>query len=105
MKSLLAAVAALGLLSAPQMATAADSAQTIRISVSTEGLDLTRPSDVQRLRARISDAAIAACDPADRMIVTALPDYKCRREALASVEPTVQHMAMAAKRKTVASSR
>lgn len=105
MKSLLAAVAAVGLLSAPQMAVAADPAQTIRIAVSTDGLDLTRPADVQRLRLRISDAAIAACDPADRMIVTALPDYQCRRAAVASVEPAVQQMAVAAKRKTVASSR
>ena len=105
MKPLFVAAATVGLLSAPQMALAANSVQTVNISVSTEGLDLARPADVQRLRLRISDAAIAACDPADRMIEVALPDYQCRRAAVASVEQAVQQMAMAAKRKTVASNR
>ncbi|MDT0508350.1 UrcA family protein [Novosphingobium sp. MMS21-SN21R] len=105
MKTLFAAAAAVGLLSAPQMAFASGSAETVAISVSSEGLDLSQRADVQKLRARISEAAAEACDPSDRMIVTTLPDYQCRRAAIASVEPSVQKMASAAKRKTVARNR
>ncbi len=105
MKTLFAAAAAVGLLSAPQIAFAANSAETVTISVSSEGLDLSQRADMQRLRARISDAAAEACDPSDRMIITPLPNYRCRRAAIASVEPAVQQMANAAKRTTVAHNR
>ncbi|MFM6831310.1 MAG: UrcA family protein [Novosphingobium sp.] len=105
MKTLFAAAAAVGLLSAPQIAFAADPAETVAISVSSEGLDLSQRADVQKLRARISDAAAEACDPSDRMIVTTLPDYQCRRAAIASAEPVVQKMANAAKRTAVARNR
>lgn len=104
MKTVLAAAAALGLLSAPQIANAGDTS-TVTISVSSEGLDLTRPDDVRRLRNRVADAAAAACDPADRMIVTPLPDVQCRREAIASVEPAIKRMAQAAHRTAPAHSR
>ena len=103
MKVLLAACAVIGSLSAPQMALADTGSQTVNISVSTDRLDLSHPSDVRRLRVRISQAAASACDPADRFIVTPLPDYQCRRAAIASVEPAVQQMARAAKRNAVAS--
>lgn len=52
---------------------------------------------MRRLRNRIADAAAEACDPADRMIVTPMPDYQCRRAAIASVEPMVQELALAAR--------
>ena len=105
MKMLVVAAAAIGLLSAPQMAVAGESPQTVQISVSSDGLDLTNSSDMRRLRVRISEAAAEACDPADRMIVKMLPDYQCRRDAIASVEPAVQQMAAAARRSAVARSR
>lgn len=97
MKTLLAATLAVGLLSASQIAVAAPAPQTVNISVSAEGLDLSRPSDVRRLRDRIADAAAEACDPSDRMITTPMPNYQCRRAAIASVEPTVQELAQAAR--------
>lgn len=101
MTKLFAAIAALGLLSAPQIASAAP-AQTVNISVSADGLDLTRADHMRKLRNRIADAAAEACDPADRMIVTPMPDYQCRRAAVASVEPMVQELAQAARRGTMA---
>lgn len=100
MKTLLVASAAIGLLSAPQLANAGESPQTVHISVSSDGLDLANPADMRRLRVRISEAAAEACDPSDRFIVTPLPDYPCRRAAAASVEPAVQQMAEAARRIT-----
>jgi len=105
MKSLLAAAAAVGLLSAPQLAFASDQPQTVRISVSSDGLDLNNSADMRRLRLRISDAAAEACDPSDRFIVKMLPDYACRRAAIASVEPAVQQMADAAKHGAIKRSR
>lgn len=100
MKILLAATAAVGLLSAPQIAFAAP--QTVNISVSADGLDLSRPNDMRRLRNRIADAAAEACDPSDRMITTPMPNYQCRRAAIASVEPLVQELAQAAHGGTMA---
>ncbi|AXU19449.1 hypothetical protein C7W88_11045 [Novosphingobium sp. THN1] len=97
MKTLIAATLAVGLLSAPQIALAAPAPQTVNIAISADGLDLSRPSDMRRLRNRIADAAAEACDPADRMIVTPMPDYQCRRAAIASVEPMVQELALAAR--------
>lgn len=97
MKTLIAATLAVGLLSAPQIALAAPAPQTVNIAISADGLDLSRPSDMRRLRNRIADAAAEACDPADRMIVTPMPDYRCCRAAIASVEPMVQELALAAR--------
>ncbi len=105
MKTFFVASAAIGLLSAPQAAFAGEPAQTVRISVSSDGLDLNNAADLRRLRVRISDAAAEACDPADRWIDKTLPDYACRRAAIASVEPTVQQMANAARRNPVSRSR
>ncbi|MFN3457053.1 MAG: UrcA family protein [Novosphingobium sp.] len=102
MKILFAATAAVGLLSAPQIALAAPAPQTVNISISADGLDLSRPNDMRRLRNRIADAAAEACDPSDRMITTPMPDYQCRRAAIASVEPMVQELAQAARRGTMA---
>lgn len=105
MKTLTAAAAAIGLLSAPQLAFAGDHQQTVQISVSSDGLDLANSADMRRLRVRISEAAAEACDPSDRFIVKTLPDYQCRRAAIASVEPVVQQMAGSAKRSAVKRSR
>lgn len=105
MKTLLVASAAIALLSVPQLAVASENPQTVQISVSSDGLDLSNPSDMRRLRVRISEAAVEACDPSDRFIVNTLPDYSCRRAAIASVEPAVQQMADAARRSAVKRSR
>jgi len=102
MNKLLAAAAAAGLLSAPQIASAANAPQTVNISVSADGLDLSRADDMRKLRNRIADAAAEACDPADRMIVTPMPDYKCRRSAVTNAEPMVQELAQAARHATMA---
>lgn len=102
MNKLLAATAALALLSAPQIASATNAPQTVNISVSADGLDLSRADDMRKLRNRIADAAAEACDPADRMIVTPMPDYQCRRDAVANAEPLVQELAQNARRSTMA---
>lgn len=102
MKTFIAATLAVGLLSASQIAFAAPTAQTVNIAVNADGLDLSRSSDLRRLRNRIADAAAEACDPADRMITTPMPDYQCRRAAIASVEPMVQELALAARSGTMA---
>lgn len=105
MKPILAAAAAVGLLSAPQLAFASSQPQTVQISVSSDGLDLTNAADMRRLRMRISNAAAEACDPSDRFIVKMLPDYPCRRAAIASVQPAVQQMSEAAKHSAIKRSR
>lgn len=102
MKTLFVAIAAMGLLSASQMASASTTSQQVSISVSAEGLDLTRASDIRRLNTRVADAAAEACDPSDRMITKPLPDFKCRRQAIASAAAEVAEMTLAAKRGAIA---
>lgn len=97
-----AAAAAIVALCASGTALAGEAPQTVKLSVSADGLDLTKAADVRKLRNRIADVAAAACDPADRMIVTTLPDYQCRREAIAGAEPTVQELSQAARRGAMA---
>ena len=80
MKIKFAAAAAIAALCVSGGAVAGEAPQTVKLSVSADGLDLTKTADVRKLRNRIADAAAVACDPADRMIVTTLPDYQCRRE-------------------------
>lgn len=102
MKTQLAAAAAIITLCASGAAFAGEAPQTVKLAVSADGLDLTKAADVRKLRDRIADAAAVACDPADRMIVTTLPDYQCRRDAIAGAEPTVQQLSQAARRGAMA---
>lgn len=102
MKIKFAAAAAIAALCVSGGAVAGEAPQTVKLSVSADGLDLTKTADVRKLRNRIADAAAVACDPADRMIVNTLPDYQCRRDAIAGAEPIVQELSQAARRGAMA---
>ncbi|MEO7692113.1 MAG: UrcA family protein [Sphingomonas sp.] len=97
MKTLNAALAAACLLVAPSAAMAATaqdvdnveisvlapaqhSREPIELRVSTAGLDLSNPQNLERLRARVTKAIAAACNPGGRINADLSPDWQCRRE-------------------------
>lgn len=50
------------------------------LAISSQGYDLTDPSQVNKLRRQIDLAVIEACNPSDRLSEGPMPDLKCRRE-------------------------
>jgi UrcA family protein len=94
MKYLGAAVAAACLFaSAAVSAEAPQGRENVSINVSSADLDLTTPDGVAQLQGRIDKAIAAACNPGDRIGADLSPDYKCRREMAANVQPTMQQIA------------
>ena len=94
MKYLGAAVAAACLFaSAAVSAEAPQGRENVSINVSSADLDLTTPNGVAQLQGRIDKAIAAACNPGDRVGADMSPDYKCRREMAANVQPTMQQIA------------
>lgn len=75
------------------MAEAPKGRENVSLAVSTSGLDLSRPAGVEALQARMDKAIAAACNPGDRMGADLSPDYKCRREMAANIQPTMQQIA------------
>lgn len=52
----------------------------IELRVSTAGLDLSNPQNLERLRSRVTKAIETACNPGDRLNADLSPDWQCRRE-------------------------
>lgn len=94
MKYISIALAAAGLLASPALAAdAPQGREQVSVQVSTNGLDMTTQAGVDKFRARVDKAVAAACNPGDRVGADMAPDYKCRREMAANVQPTLQQMA------------
>jgi UrcA family protein len=92
MKYVGAAIAAATLFATP--AVMADTGREhVQITVSTADLDLTTQQGVDQLRTRMDKAIAAACNPGDRAGADLSPDFKCRREMAANVQPTMQQIA------------
>lgn len=94
MKYIAAALAAASLLaSATVSAEAPKGREQVSINVSSADLDLTTQEGVAQLQNRIDKAIAAVCNPGDRIGADLSPDYKCRREMAANVQPTMQQIA------------
>lgn len=94
MKILNVAVATVALLATPTIAPASSSQnrEPVSVAVSAEGLDLSRPEHVQRMRTRVARAIAEACNPSDRINVKTTPDWQCRREMGANAEVAMNRM-------------
>jgi UrcA family protein len=112
MKSLNAALAAACLFAAPTTAIAATSqggdgveivapAPTQRVS--TAGLDLRDPQNLERFRTRVTRAIETACNPGNRINADLSPDWQCRREMGASATATLYSLARRGAGQTLAS--
>jgi UrcA family protein len=94
MKTIGAALAAASLFATPAaMADAPRNREQVSINVPTEDLDLTTQQGLDRLRVRTDRAIAAACNPGNRLGADLSPDFKCRREMTANVQPTMQQLA------------
>lgn len=94
MKIVSAAVAAATLFAAPAHAVApsAQNRELVSVAVSAEGLDLSRPEHIERLRTRVARAIAAACNPGDRLNADTSPDWRCRREMGANAEVAMNRL-------------
>jgi len=120
MKSLNAALAAACLFAAPTTAIAATSQrgegveivapaptqharERIELRVSTAGLDLRDPQNLERFRTRVTRAIETACNPGNRINADLSPDWQCRREMGASATATLYSLARRGAGQTLAS--
>ena len=120
MKTLNAAFAAACLLVAPSAAMAATaqdvdnveisvlapaqhSREPIELRVSTAGLDLSNPQNLERLRSRVTKAIETACNPGNRINADLSPDWQCRREMGANATAALYTLARHGGSKSLAS--
>lgn len=95
MKILPAAFVAATLL-AGSSAVHADAREKVSLPVTAAGVDFADPEAVARFRAAAARQIAAACNPDDRVGADLSPDFKCRREMAASIEPKVRQLVMTA---------
>jgi len=93
MKYIAAALVAASLLAPASALAETQVREPVSLAVSTQGLDLTRPAGVKALQSRMAKAIAAACNPGDRIGADLSPDYRCRQEMAAHVQPTLQRIA------------
>ena len=94
MKYIGAALAAASLFASPAvMADAGKGREQVSINVSTDGLNMATQEGLNSFQARVDKAIAAACNPGDRIGADLSPDYRCRREMAAKVQPTMQQLA------------
>lgn len=105
MKKLSAAAAAAILLTTPAIAAnlTAPGREPVAISVTANGLDLTRAGGVDRLRARVSKAITEACKPGGNYQAYQTVDAACVEELTAKASPIVQQIASTASARHLAS--
>ena len=122
MKTLNAALAAACLLVAPSSAMAATAQnvgnaelnvtvtapaqharEAIELRVSTAGVDLSNPQDLERLRSRLTKEIAVACNPGGRINADLSPDWQCRREMGANATAALYTLARHGGSKSLAS--
>lgn len=95
MKTIRTALVAVALV-AGSSAAFAGARENVALSVRAEGVDFANPESVAQFRAEAARAINAACNPGDRIGADMAPDFKCRREMAASIEPKVRQLVLAA---------
>jgi UrcA family protein len=95
MKSLAIAMIAAGLLVGATSATAAER-EPVALKVDTAGVDFADPASVAALRRQVERQIEEVCNPGDRVNADMKPDFKCRRQMTANLDPTLYQMAMRA---------
>jgi UrcA family protein len=95
MKSLAIAMIAAGLLAGASAATAAER-EPIALKVDTANVNFADPASVAALRRAVERQIEVACNPGDRVNADMKPDFRCRREMAANLDPTLYRLAMRA---------
>ena len=101
MKAFGIAIAAISLLAGASAATAADR-ENVSLEVRPAQVNFADPAAVAALRRDIERQIDAACNPGDRVGADMAPDFRCRREMAATLEPTLVQMAARATTRNLA---
>lgn len=101
MKSLGIAMLAAGLLAGGSAATAAER-ESVSLQVDAASVNFADPASVAALRRDVERKIEAACNPGDRTGADMKPDFKCRREMAANLDPTLTRLAMRATQQRMA---
>jgi UrcA family protein len=100
----LAAAAAVGLLTsvsalaATEAAPAAEQREAVTLRVNSAEVNFADPVEVAAFRREVERKIAEACNPGDRVNADMMPDFRCRREMAANMEPVVNYMAARATR-------
>lgn len=101
MKIIVNAVLAAGLLAGSSAAVAAPR-EEVAIKVDASGVDFASPASIAEFRRAAERKIAEACNPGDRINADLMPDFKCRNQMAANLEPTVQKLAMRATQRNYA---
>jgi UrcA family protein len=101
MKAISTAIIAACLLGGATAATATER-EPVALQVRAEGVNFADPAAVAALRREIERKIEVACNPGDRIGADMMPDFRCRREMAAALEPTLTTLAMRATTRNLA---
>ena len=101
MKIIATAILAAGLLGGATAATATER-EAVSLQVKAQGVNFADPAAVAALRRNIERQIEATCNPGDRVGADMMPDFRCRREMAAAMEPTLVQMAARASNRNLA---
>ena len=101
MKSLGIAMLAASLLAGASAATAADR-ESVSLKVDAASVNFADPASVAALRRQAERQIEQACNPGDRVNADMKPDFKCRREMAANLDPTLTQLALRATQQRMA---
>jgi len=101
MKIIATAIIAAGLLAGATAATASER-EAVTLAVKAEGVNFADAASVAALRRNIERQIEATCNPGDRVGADMMPDFRCRREMAAAMEPTLVQMAARATQRNLA---
>lgn len=101
MKSLGIAMLAASLLAGASAASAAGR-EDVSLKVDAASVDFADPASVAALRRQAQRQIEQACNPGDRVNADMKPDFKCRREMAANLDPTLTQLAMRATQQRMA---
>ena len=101
MKAIGIALCAIGLIAGASAASAGER-EVVQVQVKAENVNFADPAAVAALRRDIERRIEAACNPGDRVGADLMPDFRCRREMAATLEPTLTQLAMRATQRNLA---
>lgn len=101
MKSLGIAILAAGLLAGGTAATAAER-ESVSLKVDAASVNFADPASVAAFRRQVERQIEAACNPGDRTQADMKPDFRCRREMAANLDPTLTQLALRATQQRMA---
>ena len=101
MKFFCTALLAAGLLAGASAATAAER-ESVSLKVDAADVNFADPASVAELRRQAKRQIEEACNPGDRLNADMKPDFRCRREMAANLDPTLTQLALRATQQRMA---